>query len=96
MGLGYALTADDRLHCLERFLSNRKIGLARAVPLLASLIGIGFEPHYALPPMGPELQREETLKLLLALAADAPKPHLIIFEDLHWADATTIDGVHPV
>ena len=41
--------------------------------------------------MGPELQREETLKLLLALARDAKKPHMIVFEDLQWADATTIE-----
>lgn len=91
MSLGSALTADDRLSCLERFLSERGVNLARAVPLLASLMGIGFEPRYALPPMGPELQREETLKLLLALARDAPKPQLILIEDLHWADATTVE-----
>jgi class 3 adenylate cyclase/predicted ATPase len=93
MGFGSALSLDDRLDCLERFLSGRKIDLARAVPLLASLMGIGFEPRYALVPMGSELQREETLKLLLALARDSAKPHLIVFEDLQWADATTLELV---
>ena len=91
MGLGAAMMPDDRLVCLERFLSGRTVELGRAVPLLASLMGISFEPRYSLPPMGPELQREETLKLLLALARDAKKPHMIVFEDLQWADATTIE-----
>ena len=54
-------------------------------------MGIGSEQRYSLPPMGPELQREESLRLLLALARQGPKPHLIILEDLHWADATTIE-----
>lgn len=93
MGSGAAPTPEGRLECVERFLSERNVELGRAVPLLASLMGIGFEPHYFLPPMGPELQREETLRLLLALARDAAKPHLIVFEDLHWADATTIELV---
>ena len=91
--LGSAFTPDDRLDCLERFLKERKVKLTRTVPILASLMGIGFELRYTLPPMGPELQREETLTLLLALARDAPKPHLIVVEDLHWADATTIELV---
>ena len=91
MGLEPTSTPDDRLECLERFLSGRHVELTRATPLLGSLMGVVFDQRYSLPPMGPELQREETLRLLLALARHAPKPHLIILEDLHWADATTIE-----
>jgi class 3 adenylate cyclase/predicted ATPase len=93
IGLRSALTADERLDCLERFLAVRKVELVQAVPLLAALLGIPSEPRYALAPMGPELQREETLKLLLGLARNAEKPHLIVVEDLQWADATTIELV---
>jgi class 3 adenylate cyclase/predicted ATPase len=91
MGLGPETMPGDQLVCLERFLSGRTVEFGRAAPLLASLMGFSFEPRYSLPPMGPELQREETLKLLLALARDAKKPHMIVFEDLQWADATTIE-----
>jgi class 3 adenylate cyclase/predicted ATPase len=93
IGLRSALTPDERLDCLEGFLAARKVELAPAVPLLAALLGIAAEPRYVLPPMGPELQREETLRLLLGLARKAAKPHLIVVEDLQWADATTIELV---
>lgn len=93
IGVRSALTPDDRLDCLERFSAARNVKLAEAVPLLAALLGIAAEPRYVLLPMGPELQREETLKLLLGLAREAAKPHLIVIEDLQWADATTIELV---
>lgn len=93
LGLADAHTADDRLDRLELFLNKREVELAAAVPLIASLMGIAFEPRYALPPMGPELLREETLKLLLALVRQAARPHLIVLEDLQWADATTLELV---
>ena len=94
IGLRSALTPDERIDCLEGFLAARKVELAQAVPLLAALLGIAAEPRYVLPPMGPELQREETLRLLLGLARAAAKPHLIVVENLQWADATTIELVN--
>ena len=43
--------------------------------------------------MGVELQRELTLDLLVELMLRASKPHLLVIEDIQWADATTLEFV---
>jgi class 3 adenylate cyclase/predicted ATPase len=63
----------------------------RAVPLLAALLDLPPDPDYPLPVMGPELQREETLRVLLRVMLAVPRPHLLVFEDLQWADATSLE-----
>ena len=87
------MASDARLERLERFVVGRGLDAATSVPLLGSLLGIPFESRYATLSMGPELQREATLKLLIDLVKTARKPHLLVFEDLQWADATTLELV---
>ncbi|MBI1396492.1 MAG: AAA family ATPase [Betaproteobacteria bacterium] len=66
----------------------------QAMPYLATLLSIPLEGSaYAPPADTPEWLREKTLEILrawpLALAAD--QPVVILLEDLHWADPTTLD-----
>ena len=67
--------------------------LTEATPLFASLLDL---PQAAQAPslaaMPPERQREETLEALVALvlAMTEVEPVILLVEDLHWLDATTL------
>ena len=72
----------------------RTFALTEALPLFASLLDL---PQAAQAPslaaMPPERQREETLEALVALvlAMTEVEPVILLVEDLHWLDATTLD-----
>ena len=59
---------------------------------LEHMLFLGTE-RYPLPALGPELLREKTLQALLApiLAIEPRQPLVIVFEDLHWADPSTVE-----
>ena len=67
-------------------------GLGEAYPLLASLLEFPERPDRPLRSMPPERQREETLDALVALLLEmsARDPVVLVVEDLHWLDATTL------
>ncbi|MDX6690910.1 MAG: hypothetical protein QOG15_2367 [Solirubrobacteraceae bacterium] len=94
----WALDGPDAAAHLAGPIAERT-GLAgddRAIVLLAGLLGLGAPPASApLAPMSPRRERRETLAALgRALAAEAgAQPLLVVIEDLHWADATTLEFV---
>jgi TOMM system kinase/cyclase fusion protein len=77
----------DRLEALLR-----GFALGEAVPLFASLLELPASERAPLPPMPPERQREETLDALVALLVEMSErePVVLVVEDLHWLDATTL------
>ncbi|MBH5402441.1 AAA family ATPase [Bradyrhizobium sp. CNPSo 4010] len=86
-------TPDQKLDKLEAMLAIGTQQVARATPLIAALLSIPTGNHC--PPLGlsPAQQRRQTFAALLdqleGLARD--QPLLIICEDMHWADATTLE-----
>jgi class 3 adenylate cyclase/tetratricopeptide (TPR) repeat protein len=70
----------------------RTFALAEAVPLFASLLELPPSPRAPLPPMAPEQQREQTLEALVALLLEMSErePVILLVEDLHWLDATSL------
>lgn len=66
--------------------------LDEALPLFTSLLDLPAAPDRPLPSMPPERQREETLDALVALALEMAErePVVLLVEDLHWLDATTL------
>src|SRR5271166_1478511 len=92
---GFALEDDPtvRLDKLEAVLSETTDRTSEVAPLIASMLSIPLDNRY--PPLGlsPAQQRRQTLSALLdqmeGLARQ--KPVLILFEDAHWADATSLD-----
>jgi class 3 adenylate cyclase/predicted ATPase len=86
--------ADVKLAQLEALLLNGASAstVASQLPYIASLLSVPIGSRY--PPIAdsPERQREQTLRALevqlLNLARD--QPVLMIFEDLHWVDPTTL------
>jgi class 3 adenylate cyclase/predicted ATPase len=85
--------ADKKLDKLEAVLTLATLRVNEIAPLFASLLSIPSGTRY--PPLGlsPAHQRRQTLAALLdqleGLARQ--KPVLALFEDVHWADATTLE-----
>ena len=97
--LGHAanLAADDppavKLDKLEALLKSANAPLEELAPLLAALLSIPAGDRYPPPDPDPQRQKERTLSALIDQLAQlaAAGPVLIILEDAHWADPTTLD-----
>jgi hypothetical protein len=87
-------TPEARLVKLERLLDASRQPLAEVVPLLAALLAVPLpEGSYPALTLTPQQQRQQTLDTLVAwLLAEAElQPVLAVYEDLHWADPSTLE-----
>jgi class 3 adenylate cyclase/tetratricopeptide (TPR) repeat protein len=86
-------SADIKLHKLETLLAQSSENLSEEVPLFAALLSIPESERYPLPNLTPQRLKERTLGALLGqlkrLAARTPA--LMVFEDLHWIDPTSLE-----
>jgi class 3 adenylate cyclase/tetratricopeptide (TPR) repeat protein len=82
--------SDARLDKLEALLA--RAGNA-AAPLIASLIGLDGGSRYGPLNVTPQAQRARTLDALVAqmLALARQQPVLVVLEDAHWVDPTTLE-----
>jgi class 3 adenylate cyclase len=64
-----------------------------AAPLIADLLGLDGSARYAALAITPEAQRTRTLEALVhqLLGLAARQPVLLILEDAHWIDPTTLE-----
>jgi class 3 adenylate cyclase/tetratricopeptide (TPR) repeat protein len=79
---------------LEALLAQARVALAEAVPLVAELIALPLPAErYPAVRLTPEQQRQRTFDIVLALveALAAQQPVLLIVEDLHWVDPSTLE-----
>jgi class 3 adenylate cyclase/predicted ATPase len=89
--------ADDsptvKLGKLETALRDAAGPLEEVVPLFAALLSIPTDDRYRAPDPDPQRRKERTLSALIDQFARLSQggPILLIFEDAHWADATTLD-----
>ena len=81
-----------RLAKVEAGMRHSGLPLAEAVPLLAGLLAVPAEGYAALT-LTPQQQKQQTLDALAAwmMAAAERQPVLVAWEDLHWADPTTLE-----
>jgi class 3 adenylate cyclase len=86
-------TAEQRLDKLEGLLALSTSRVQAAAPLFAELLSIPFGARYPPLALSPAQLRRRTLAALLdqfeSLARQ--KPTLLLFEDAHWADATSLE-----
>jgi predicted ATPase len=86
-------TAAQKVQQLEMFLIQQGLAPAETVPLFAPLLSLPLPATYAPVQVSPEQQRQQTLHallgLLLRLAAE--QPLLLVMEDLHWVDPSTLE-----
>lgn len=96
--LGYGIEDSPavRMEKLEQFGRDYGLSPTEGLPLLAALLSLPRPEGAALPPMSPERQKQRTLETLLGLvlALAAREPVLVVVEDLHWMDPTTLELLH--
>ena len=84
-------TADaDRL---EAMLAEAGLPVAEAAPLLAALAGLPAGERWAPPALAPERQRQRTMEAVAALLLGVAerRPVLLLVEDLHWIDPSSLE-----
>ncbi len=86
-------TGSTRLQKLEQFLQSHEMSV-NSLPLLAELLEI--DGDYLSVELKPAQRRRRTLQVLVQifLKTAQKKPLLLIAEDLHWADPSTLDFLH--
>ena len=85
-----------RLAKLERLLRTYSLPLEEVVPLFAALLSVPL-PEGAYPALAltPQQQRQQTYDALLAWLWEEARrqPVLVVWEDLHWADPSTLENL---
>jgi class 3 adenylate cyclase/predicted ATPase len=63
------------------------------VSLIADLLGIRMHTRYPAPEISPQMQRVQTLSILVEqlLGLASQQPVLVLVEDIHWIDPTTLE-----
>jgi predicted ATPase len=89
---GADLPAERRLADLKSSLAQVKLDPAENATLLAPLLDIPLPKDRALSVAPEELRRRQLAALTnWVLAGAKVQPMVLAFEDLHWADPTTLD-----
>ncbi len=86
---------DVTVAALEQQFAESGVDAAEGVPLLAAVLGIAPVSRYPMSELSPEAQRSSLLSVLLQhlLGLAARRPLLVVLEDAHWADASTLELV---
>jgi class 3 adenylate cyclase/tetratricopeptide (TPR) repeat protein len=82
-----------RLAKLENALAPYRLPREEAVPLFASLLLLPLGDSYPRLDLTPEQLKEQTADAIVALSLEEAErqPLLTVWEDVHWADPSTLD-----
>ena len=86
-------TADSKLDKLEALIVTQYGRPLGDVRFVAAILSIPCEQRYGALPMTPQKHKDETLRTLVDIteAAAHQQPSVMLFEDAHWADPTTLE-----
>ena len=92
LGFGPDEGPEVRLRRLHAFLSEFPCFDAEALPLWAALLGISLPEDQPQTALTPERHKQETESVLLhwLIQCAEQQPLLAVWEDLHWADPSTL------
>ena len=85
---------ETKLAKLEQGLQTYRLPREEVVPLFGALLAVPLPAaRYPARSLSPQQQRQQTQDALVAwlLEAAARQPVLAVWEDLHWADPTTLE-----
>jgi TOMM system kinase/cyclase fusion protein len=88
-----ALPADAKAERLGTLLSRHGFDLGDAMPLFAPLLSLPLPVRFPMHDLSPQKQRERTHNAVLSLLFEMGEraPVVLLIEDLHWADPSTLD-----
>jgi serine/threonine protein kinase/predicted ATPase len=91
--LGTENAAQTRFERLVHYVDQYGLARPDTVPLWASLLSLPTNDRFPPLSLSPPRQREETFRALVEWlqARAAQRPILLIVEDLHWVDASTLE-----
>ena len=86
-------TNESKLDKLEALIVGHYGRPVADVRFMAVMLSIPCEARYGAAPMTPQKQKDETLRTLVDLTEDVARkrPTLMLFEDAHWSDPTTLE-----
>jgi class 3 adenylate cyclase/predicted ATPase len=86
-------TLEAKLDKLEHVLLGYGLPLHEMTPLFAALLSLPVPAHYPPLHLSPERHKQQTQAALIAwlLAEAERRPVLVVWEELHWADPSTLE-----
>jgi predicted ATPase len=86
-------SAETKLDKLEAVLAEATENLAEVTPLIAALLLLPTGARYPAVNLTPEVQKAKTLETLLTqvVGLTRRRPVLMVLEDAHWIDPTSIE-----
>ena len=86
-------TPEEQWRKLEQALEHTGLSRQAHVPLFAALFSLPLANRYPPLSLTPQQQRQQTLDAVLAwlLKETERQPVCLVVEDLHWADASTLE-----
>jgi class 3 adenylate cyclase/tetratricopeptide (TPR) repeat protein len=102
MTVAIRIAANDppatRLDKIDAFLRPRAARIETALPLVASLLGVPYDNRYGPLRLSPQAQRDQTLAALVEqfVGLARRRPVLVVMEDMHWSDPSTLEFVNLV
>jgi class 3 adenylate cyclase/predicted ATPase len=88
-------TAEQKLKRLEALIVGLYGHRRDDVRFIAAMLSIPYEARYGTVAMTPQKFKDETLRVLIDLveAAARQRPTVMMLEDAHWADPTTLEAM---
>jgi class 3 adenylate cyclase/predicted ATPase len=86
---------DDKLRQLENAVGEAGMSATEVVPIIASLLALPLAPSYQAPQASAKVQRDLVMEFLLnsTTRQAANRPLVLVIEDLHWSDPSTLELV---
>ena len=83
----------EKLAKLEALLMQSGVNAVHSVPILANLLSLPPSERYPLSELSPQKRKEATLAALMVQfeGLSARQPVLVVFEDAHWIDPTSLE-----
>lgn len=87
--------ADSKLDKLEALMVGQYDRPLSDVRFIASMLSIPGDARYGAILMTPQKKKDETLRALVDLteAAARKRPSVALYEDMHWADPTSLEAM---